>query len=461
MNPRDPVEIYESQRRIAKIKPRKQVRRLFRAFQEFTRLQAAGGILLMGAAMLALALANSPWEERYFALWHLPITFELGSFYISHDLHWWINEGLMVLFFFVVGLEIKREVLAGELSSLRQAVLPVAAAAGGMLLPAILYLLVNYGRQGVKGWGVPMATDIAFALGVMSLVGTRVPLGLKVFLTALAIVDDIGAVLVIALFYTGDISWGYVALAGVFLLLLVLANWVGVRNPIPYALLGILLWLAFLESGLHATLAGILLALTIPARGTIRSEEFIERTHHYLHELKNAGETNKGLLNGQQQGSLQEIEDAAQEIQTPLQRLEHALNPWVTFAVIPLFAFSNAGVALGGDVLAVLLNPISLGILVGLLVGKQVGISLASWLTVKLGWADLPEGVEWRDIYAVGWLAGIGFTMSLFVANLAFNDVQNIDAAKVGTLAASMVAGLVGFGLLRWASAEEVGAQDL
>jgi NhaA family Na+:H+ antiporter len=361
----------------------------------------------------------------------------------------------MVIFFFVVGLEIKREIQVGELSSFRQAALPVAAALGGMLLPAALYLLVNAGTEGARGWAVPMATDIAFALGVMALAGSRVPLSLKVFLTALAIVDDIGAVLVIALFYTAEIVWLNLALAGLFLGLLIVANIVGARSPILYALLGIGLWAAFLGSGLHATLAGILVALTIPARGKIHSREFLSRARKLLHDFEHTGETDKGLLTSHQQEALQSLEDAAQEIETPLQRLEHALHPWVTFGIIPLFALANAGVSLGGDLLSIFLERVSLGVILGLLVGKQVGVSLAAWLAVKLKLADLPEDVSWKQIYAVGWLAGIGFTMSLFVSALAFGEARNLEAAKVGILGASLIAGIVGFFLLRINSGKE------
>lgn len=434
--------------------PLRRGKRAYRAFREFARLEASAGLLLMAAAIFALIWANSPWSDQYFDLWHIPFSLQFGPYTTSHDLHWWINEGLMVVFFFVVGLAIKREIMVGELSSLRQAFLPVAAAIGGMVFPAGLYLLINSGTEGVRGWGVPMATDIAFALGVMALVGSRIPLGLKIFLTALAIVDDIGAVLVIALFYSEGIVWLNLALAGGFLSLAILANITGARSPFVYAVLGIGLWLAFLGSGLHATLAGILMALTIPARGKIQAEEFLNRASGFLHDFRHGGKTEKRMLSLEHQETLQCLEDAAQEIQTPLQRMEHALHPWVTYGIIPLFALANAGISLSGDIPSRLLDRVSLGVIVGLIIGKQLGVTLAAWLSVKLKLADLPEGVTWWQIYGVGWLSGIGFTMSLFVTGLAFVNDQNLEAAKIGIISASLIAGIIGYLILRVNSQE-------
>jgi NhaA family Na+:H+ antiporter len=427
----------------------KQARQYFRTFQEFTRLEASGGIVLLAAALLALVWANSSWAESYFELWHIPLSIQIGGFSLSHDLHWWINEALMVVFFFVVGLEIKREVLVGELSSIRQATLPIAAAAGGMLLPAGLYALINFGTPGISGWAVPMATDIAFALGVMALLGSRVPIALKIFLTALAIVDDLGAVLVIALFYTAEIHWLALAVAGGFLTVLLLANLSGVRSPIPYLILGIGLWLAVLQSGLHATLAGVLLALTIPARGKIRAQDFLARARSCLHEFEHAGESDKRLLAEQQQEALISLEDAVENVETPLQRLEHALHPAITFIIVPLFALANAGVSIEGGFASVFVDRISLGVIVGLVLGKQLGVSLAAWLAVKARLADLPSGVNWKQIYATGWLAGIGFTMSLFISSLAFSEEADLESAKIGILAASLLASIVGYYLMR------------
>lgn len=429
--------------------PLRQIKHLYQGFREFVRLEASGGMVLIATAVAALVWANSPWAERYFALWHTSLGFELGKLAISHDLHWWINEALMVLLFFVVGLEIKREVLVGELSSFRQAALPIAAAIGGMAAPALIYLSINAGAPGARGWGIPMATDIAFALGVMALVGSRVPISLKVFLTALAIVDDIGAVLIIALFYTSQIAWVYLAVSAGILLLLILANFIGVRSLVIYTILGIALWLMILESGLHATLAGVLLAFTIPASRKIQVKEFLNRAHTYLHDFEHAGEENHRLLSEQQQEALLSLEDVAEEVEAPLQRLEHALHPWVTYAIIPLFALANAGVPLGGNIAAVLMDRVSLGVIAGLVLGKQAGILLATWLATRIGLANLPAGVTWRMIYGVGWLGGIGFTMSLFIAELAFPDGSGLEAAKTGILGASLLTGLVSYLLLR------------
>lgn len=434
---------------IRRAKPVQRVKRIYRSFQEFIHLETSGGIVLVAAAIIALAWANSPWAETYFDLWHSDLSFGFGDWTISHDLHWWINEALMVVFFFVVGLEIKREVLVGELASIRQAALPIAAAAGGMIVPAALYISMNSGRPGAGGWGVPMATDIAFALGIMALVGSRVPFSLKVFLTALAIVDDIGAVLVIALFYTSSVSWLYLAAAAGILVLLLLINVLGVRNIVAYSVLGIALWLMVLGSGLHATLAGIVLAMTIPATRKINEEDFMRRAQDQLHAFQSAGDINRRLLSAEQQESLISLENTVEDVTAPLQRMEHALHPWVVFFIIPLFALVNAGVTIGGNLSALLLDRVSLGIIVGLVIGKQIGITLASWLAVKLRIAQLPAGVAWRDIYAVGWLAGIGFTMSLFISELAFGSGEELEAAKVGILGASLIAGVIGYLLLK------------
>lgn len=424
-------------------------KRIYRALQEFIHLETSGGIVLVAATIIALVWANSPWAGTYFDLWHAQISLGFGNWTASHDLHWWINEALMVVFFFVVGLEIKREILAGELSSLRQAALPIAAAAGGVILPAALYFSLNSGGSGASGWGIPMATDIAFALGIMALVGSRVPFSLKVFLTALAIVDDIGAVLVIALFYTSSVSWLFLAAAAGVLALLIAINVLGVRSIVVYSVLGIALWLMVLSSGLHATLAGILLAMTIPASKKINEKDFMRKAHDQLHVFQAAGDANRRLLSAEQQEALITLENTVEDVTAPLQRMEHALHPWVAFFIIPLFALVNAGVTIGGNFSALLLDRVSLGIIVGLVIGKQLGITLASWLVVKLGIAQLPEGVAWREIYAVGWLAGIGFTMSLFISELAFGSGEELEAAKVGILGASLLAGLIGFLLLK------------
>jgi NhaA family Na+:H+ antiporter len=430
------------------------IERIVRPFQEFARVEASGGILLLISTAVALAWANSPWAGSYNSLWQTKLTIGLGGFALSKPILLWINDGLMSAFFFVVGLEIKREMLVGELASPRKAALPIVAALGGMLVPAGIYTAFNVGKAGAPGWGIPMATDIAFALGVLTLLGKRIPIALKVFLTTLAIADDIGAVLVIALFYTSEISWVNLAVGAGFLIALIGANRAGIRSPLVYALLGIGgLWLAFLLSGVHPTIAGVLSAMTIPARSRINTDQFTARSRAILDEFERAGEGGEHVLtNEDRQAALQALETACEHVETPLQRLERALHPWVTFAIMPLFALANAGVALGGGLSQGLINPVSLGVATGLVIGKQVGITLFSWLAVRSGLAAMPAGVAWRHIYGAGWLGGIGFTMSLFIAGLAFGDTPLLPVAKVGILTASLIAGMVGWTILRGAS---------
>ena len=425
--------------------------RLMGPIQVFIHQETSGGILLLACAVLALIWANSPWSESYVSLWQTNFTVSLGAFVLSKPILLWINDGLMAIFFFVVGLEIKREVLVGELASLKQAALPFAAALGGMIFPAFIYLVFNRGSEGASGWGIPMATDIAFALGVLALLGNRAPLALKVFLTALAIVDDLGAVLVIALFYTAEITWASLGVAAVILGLLGLANLLGVRHPLVYAVLGLGLWVAFLKSGIHATIAGVLLAMTIPSRTRLNSMEFAARSRRILHSFEQATSGQEELTE-LQQSALSALETACEQAETPLQRLEHALHPWVSFFIMPVFALANAGIALGGDFLSLLGHPISLGITAGLLIGKQVGITAFVWLAVRTNLAELPQGVSWGQIYGASWLAGIGFTMSLFIAGLAFGDLSALGSAKFGILTASLIAGVVGWFILRLGS---------
>ena len=437
------------------------VEKLVRPFQEFADRASSSGVLLISAAVVALVWANSPWGESYTQLWGTKLSVNLGNLSIEEDLTHWINDGLMAVFFLVVGLEIKREILVGELSSPRRAALPIAAALGGAVLPALIYLAINFGTEGASGWGIPMATDIAFALGVLALLGERAPLGLKVFLTALAIVDDLLAVMVIALFYTSDVSWGALAVGGAFLVALVAANLAGVGKPLPYALLGIGLWLCFLESGVHATIAGVLMAMTVPARSYIDTGEFLKRSRGLLDRFERAGERGDDVLsNDERQGALHGLNQANEDVEPPLQELEHTLHPWVVFAIMPLFALANAGVVLGEGLGTTLLNPVSLGIVAGLLIGKQLGITLFAWLAVKSGISEMPAGVTWLHIYGAGWLAGIGFTMSLFISDLAFADSPLLDVAKVGILTASLIAGIAGWSIIRKTSAPDSGGED-
>jgi NhaA family Na+:H+ antiporter len=435
------------------VKQARPVEKIVRPFQEFADKESSGGLLLIAAAIVALVWVNSPWGNSYAELWGTKLSVGLGNLSLEKDLTHWINDGLMAVFFLLVGLEIKREILVGELSSPRRAALPIAAAIGGAGLPALIFVAINFGAEGISGWGIPMATDIAFALGVLALLGERAPLGLKIFLTALAIVDDIVAVMIIALFYTSDISWGALIVGGAFLIALIAANLAGVGKPVVYGLLGIGLWLAFLQSGVHATIAGILLAMTVPASSFINTGEFLRRSRGLLDRFEQAGERGDSVLSSEErQGILHALNSANEEVEPPLQEMEHALHPWVVFAIMPLFALANAGVVLGENVAATLLNPVSLGIIAGLILGKQLGISLFAWLAVKSGISEMPQGVTWLHIYGAGWLAGIGFTMSLFISDLAFMNSPLLDVAKLGILAASLVAGIGGWIILRGAS---------
>ena len=426
------------------------IERIFGPFQRFFATSAAGGLVLLAATAIALAWANSPWADAYHHLWETPVTVGAPGFGLTLSLHHWVNDGLMAVFFFLVGLEIKREVLVGELASRRTAALPVAAALGGMLVPAGLYAALNAGGPGAAGWGVPMATDIAFALGILALLGDRVPIGLRVFLAALAIADDLGAVLVIAFFYTGALDWSALGGAAAVLAVLLGFNRAGARRPLTYALLGVGLWLFVLASGVHATIAGVLLALTVPARTRISEDEFLARAEASLADFRAADEPGTTVLtNHGHQAALQALENAADAAQAPLQRMEHSLHGLVAFVIMPVFALANAGVALGGGAAAAGRSPIAWGVVLGLALGKPLGITLASWLAVRAGAADLPSGVAWRHVHGAGWLGGIGFTMSLFVAGLAFADPAVLDIAKLGVFGASIIAGVVGYALLR------------
>ena len=411
-------------------------------------MEASGGILLIICTVIALVWANSPWSDSYHHLWHTYINIDIGNLLnLNYSLHHWINDGLMAVFFFTVGLEIKRELLVGELSSMQKASLPIAGAIGGMVVPAILFVIFNSGGQGADGWGIPMATDIAFVVGIMALLGSRIPLTLKIFVLALAIADDIGAVLVIAIFYTAEISITALIIAGVVLILLIILNRLGTKSLIPYTILGIILWLAFLKSGVHATIAGVLLAFTIPASSRFNTKEFSDKVKQLIKKFDDTGEHWKNVLsNAERQHDVMAIENSCEKVLTPLQRFEHGLHPWVAFFIIPVFALANAGVTLAGlDILNALFSPISLGIIIGLFIGKQVGIFAFSFFAVKMKLASLPEGVNLKNLYGAGILAGIGFTMSLFIAGLAFADPALLDLSKIGVLTGSLLSGIVGY----------------
>ncbi|HYB99902.1 MAG TPA: Na+/H+ antiporter NhaA [Candidatus Limnocylindrales bacterium] len=422
--------------------------RFLRPFQKFAQAGALGSIALLMCTAAALLWANSPWAHSYELLWETPLSVAAGAGELRLSLREWINDGLMAAFFLLVGLEIKRELLVGELSSPRQAALPIVAAAGGMAVPALIYVACNAGGAGAQGWGIPMATDIAFALGVLQLAGPHVPLSLKVFLAALAIVDDLGAVLVIALFYTQRIEPYAFACAALAAAALLALNRRRVQDLGPYLLVGAMLWLFLLRSGVHATIGGIVLAMAIPTRTQSNAVEFSLRARRLLEEF-DAAETGDLLVitsKGQQE-ALHELDNEASRVNAPLLRLEHALNRPVSFVVMPLFALANAGVPLEG--LAGAAPQVAWGAGLGLLAGKPAGILGSSYLAVRAGIASLPAGVTWHELRAAAVLAGIGFTMSLFVTGLAFEDRRLLDSAKLGVLLASTLSGVIGYCLLR------------
>lgn len=422
-----------------------------RPIQDFIHRAAAGGIVLMAATVLALLLANSPLAAAYDRILGSYLAFSVGPFELRETVLHWINDGLMAVFFLLVGLEIKREVMVGELANLRAATLPIAAALGGAVVPALMYFALNPAGPASRGWGVPMATDIAFALGVLALLGPRIPFTLKIFLTAVAIVDDLIAVLVIAIFYSGGVSVTALGLGLGVLLVLLLANFLGVRNLLFYLALGLVVWVAFLQSGVHATIAGVLLAFTIPGRVRIDIPTFQERVYRLLDEIAPHQTEPAGVMltNERQQSAIIAIEETCEQAQAPLQKLEHSLHIPVHFLIIPIFALANAGVplslaGLGGENLSV-----ALGIILGLVLGKPVGILAASWLVIRFDLASLPQDASWSQITGVGFVAGIGFTMALFIATLAFGEGSALlETAKIGILLASLIAGGIGMGLL-------------
>lgn len=416
----------------------------------FIGKSTTGGIVLFLSAVVALILANSPLQHAYHHFWEHKISFGIGeNILLDKTLHHWINDGLMGVFFFVVGLELKREIIGGELSNPRKAILPIVAGLGGMIFPAMIYLLFNQTGEAHSGWGIPMATDIAFALGVLFLLGKRVPTSLKVFLTVLAIADDLGAVLVIAFFYTSDISFTSLIIGSIFLLLLIFSNKIGVRNTFYYGLLGVGgLWIAFLVSGVHATIAGVLAAFTIPANVKIDEVGFIEKMKKYLHKFKEADPNDVPTVTPEQLHILEDMRTLSKQAMTPLQRLEHGMHPFVTFVVMPIFALANAGVTLSAETAETGTSYVAIGVALGLLLGKFIGIVGTSSLFVKLKLAPLPDGMNYKHLIGVGFLASIGFTMSLFIANLAFTNPIYIHQAKIGILIASLIGGIIGFTFL-------------
>ncbi|WP_187260710.1 Na+/H+ antiporter NhaA [Pontibacter beigongshangensis] len=431
-------------------------RRILYPIQTFIQAEAFSGILLVFIALLALIWANSAWADTYEATWGTTFTVAIGDFSLSKDLLHWINDGLMTIFFFVVTMEIKREFLLGEFASFRKASFPIMAAIGGMVVPALIFVLFNAGEAGISGWGIPMATDVAFALGLLSLLGKRVSLALKLFLVACAMVDDIGAVLVIALFYTADVNFLSLWVAfGIFGLLLVISSF-NVRALPVYILLGLVMWVAFLLSGVHATVAGILLALTIPSRSGIKQDEFIFSTDHILGELHAAHFSphlsGAAVAEEEREGDFQAaaytIAANSEKALSPLSRLERALHPWAAFAIMPLFALANAGIFVDAALLDNFFNPLAVGIVLGLTLGKPLGIIVFAGLASAAGFAIKPDSISWWQVIGVGLLSGIGFTMSIFIANLAFEGTGLLPAAKLAILAASGMAAAGGLLLL-------------
>ena len=420
--------------------------------QTFIQQEKSSGIVLGICVIIALILANSPWAEEYFHFFEHKLGFRFdGKSYLEFSIHHWINDGLMAIFFFVVGLELKREIAGGELSNPRQALLPIAAAVGGMFVPALIYLFFNPGGDVLRGWGIPMATDIAFALGVLHLLGKKVPLSLKVFLTALAIVDDLGAVLVIAFFYTSDISIINLLIGFVFISTMYIGSKLGIRNLFFYAILGIAgVWTAFLLSGVHATIASVLTAFTIPADVRIGKNEYITKIQEYLAHLKTSGMEHKRKvgLSENQLAALVEVKRDTNLAIPPLQRLEHALHPIATFCIVPVFALANAGVSMHIDV-SLLFSSVTTGIALGLFVGKVAGVVGTTLLLVKLRLAPFPEGMNYKHLLGMGLLASIGFTMSLFITSLAFTNPEHVLQAKIGIFSASILGGISGYILLR------------
>ena len=417
-------------------------------FQKFVKIESLSGMLLFGATLMALLLANSPLGVHLVAIWQYKLGISTSDFELIKPVILWINDGLMALFFFLIGLEIKRELLIGELNSVKKASFPFFAAIGGMLAPVALFLVLNRNPESSGAWGIPMATDIAFSLAILRLLGNRIPIGLKVFLTAFAIVDDLGAVLVIAVFYSESIRW---ALIGTALLLLALLFFLSYRNIYAKVLtlvLGIAVWVLFLKAGIHPTIAGVLLAFTVPIRQKIGMDTYTSKLSDIVNNIGRSDSSETPLLSKEQIQEIDNLEDWTEKVQSPLQHLEHKLHNWVAYLIMPLFAFSNAGVKFGGSMdLDTTLSGI---IVICLVTGKLGGITALSWVSVKLGLAELPEGVSFGQIAGISLLAGVGFTMSIFVANLAFADqVVLLDSAKVGIMAGSLIAGTSGYMILR------------
>lgn len=424
------------------------IEKLLQPVSKFIHQEFTGGIILFISVLVAILWANLS-QDGYNHFWETKFIISIGGKGINAPLHTWINDGLMALFFFVIGLELKREFIAGELSTYKKAVLPMVAALGGMLLPALIYFAINKNEPSINGWGIPMATDIAFALAILSLAGKHIPYSLKVFLSALAVADDLGAVLVIAFFYTAHIAIIPLLIASSLLLLLFIGNLVGIRSILFYLIIGVVIWICFLASGVHATMAGVLVAFMIPARTKIDERNFVENVRFYSEKFELAMPQRGTLITSEQHQTIEKIKQLSTDAETPLQKVEYALHPWVAFVIMPLFALANAGMNIDNNFISSLNNPVSIGVISGLTLGKFTGVLLFTWLMVKLKLAALPTHVNWKHIMGVAMLAGVGFTMSLFVTGLAFKDGNMIDDAKYGILLASLVSGIAGTIVLR------------
>jgi NhaA family Na+:H+ antiporter len=425
----------------------KAFKRVATPFEHFLHAQTTTGLVLIIMTIVALVLANSPLSEAYKHFFHTNIDFNVGSWKLSHSLHHWINDGLMAIFFFIIGLEIKREILAGELTSIKVAILPILAAIGGMVFPALIYFLINSGTKGAGGWGIPMATDIAFAISILVLLGKRVPTALVTFLVALAIVDDLGSVLVIALFYTETINVLPLVLSIVMFMVLISFNRFGIHMILPYFIVGLLMWFFMLESGVHATIAGVLAAFTIPSKPKRPPVLFAEDTKQLIDDYTKYPVTTDHVMHERQKAILLNIKDKIDQVGTPAARLEYDLHLPVALIVIPIFALANAGISIDfNSISSTVTQPVSLGIIAGLIVGKIIGIFGVSWFAIKFKVASLPKNSTMSQIFGVAFLGGIGFTMSIFVADLAFiNSPELIFQAKVGVLIASLFSGIFGY----------------
>jgi NhaA family Na+:H+ antiporter len=424
---------------------------ILNVFGIFVNNNYAGGVILVLSSVFAMIAANTDLFASFHDIWHINADFAIGSFKLEMSLLHWVNDALMAIFFFVVGLEIKREMMVGELSSFKQASLPIFAAAGGMLFPALIYLFFNAGTPSANGWGIPMATDIAFSLGVISLLGSRIPLSLKIFLTALAIVDDIGAIIVLAIYYPShEIHFGFLMFAGAILLLLIFFNRMNLHNAALYLIPGLFLWYFVYQSGVHATIAGVALAMCIPSKSPINEVRFFVRSKYYLDKFKEASHGELSILaNKQQLSIIHNMHSILRKINPLINRFEHTINPWVTFSIMPIFALANAGVVFEGipDISAI--PNISKGVFFGLIVGKPLGIFIASYLVCKMKIAELPGDLKWSQIFSVGIIAGIGFTMSIFIDSLAFSNELIINEGKASILISSVVAAFLGVIALR------------